>query len=153
DTATSGRHSFTVHAADQAGNTATKTVQYVVGGVVSTVKVTCPASVTFDGSAQTPCSARVTGADGLDEGVAVSYENNVHAGTATATASYAGSAEYLPSSDSATFTIAKAPTTLTLTCPEHVTFDGTAQTPCSARVTGPGGLDAGVPVSYENNLH
>jgi hypothetical protein len=47
----------------------------------------------------------VTGPAGLNESLTVSYSNNVNVGTATASASYAGSANYLPSNDSETFQI------------------------------------------------
>ncbi|HKZ82208.1 MAG TPA: Ig-like domain-containing protein, partial [Anaerolineae bacterium] len=120
----------------------------------STTTVTCPASVTYDGSAQTPCSATVTGPGGLNQALTVSYVNNVNAGTATASASYAESANYLGSSDSENFTIDKAATTTTVTCGAGpFTYDGSVHTPCSAVVTGPGGLSESLTVSYVNNVN
>jgi hypothetical protein len=83
----------------------------------------------------------------------VSYQDNINAGTATANASYAGGANWLPSSDSKTFTIDKAETTTTVTCPVSVTYNGSAQTPCTASVTGPGGLNQTLTVSYEDNIN
>src|SRR5262249_59510957 len=72
----------------------------------STTLVTCPASgVTFNGSAQTPCTANVTGAGGLNQALTVNYSNNTNAGTATADASYGGDTNHKSSSDSKTFTI------------------------------------------------
>jgi hypothetical protein len=53
----------------------------------------------------TPCTASASGAGGLNVGLTVDYINNVLAGTATANASYAGDANHLPSSGSATFVI------------------------------------------------
>jgi hypothetical protein len=55
-----------------------------VGKAASTTTVTCPASVPYNGSAQTPCSATVAGAGGLSLTPTPSYSNNTNAGTATA---------------------------------------------------------------------
>src|SRR4029453_13403430 len=71
----------------------------------STVTVTCPASVTYTGSAQTPCSASATGAGGLAEPLTGPYSTNTNAGTATASASYAGDANHLGNSGSKDFEI------------------------------------------------
>ena len=51
-----------------------------VSQAASTTTVTCPATVTYAGSAQTPCSATVTGAGGLNQSLTVSYSNNTNAG-------------------------------------------------------------------------
>ena len=93
----------------------------------TTTTVTCPASVTYNGSAQTPCSATVTGAGGLSQSVQVTYGNNTNAGTAGASASFAGDANHNGSSDSKTFAIAKANPTITVT-PYNVAYDGLAHT-------------------------
>ena len=65
----------------------------------STVTVTCsPTSVIYNGAAQTPCTATVTGAGGLNQAVTpVTYTNNTNAGTATASATYAGDANHAAS--------------------------------------------------------
>jgi hypothetical protein len=55
--------------------------------------LTCPTDVAFTGAALTPCSASVTGAGGLNQSLSVSYTNNLNAGTASASASYAGDAK------------------------------------------------------------
>jgi hypothetical protein len=83
----------------------------------STVTVTCPASVPYNGTAQAPCSATVTGAGGLNQPLQVTYSNNTNAGTGTATASasFAGNANYSASSGSATFSITPAPQSITFT--------------------------------------
>lgn len=92
----------------------------------TTTAVTCPAGpFTYNGLAQTPCSAVVTGAGGLNQSLAVSYLNNINAGTATAGASYAVSANYLASSDSKNFQIDKANATLNVTGYTGV-YDGSA---------------------------
>jgi len=127
---------------------------FTIDKAVTETTVTCdPASVTYNGSAQTPCTASVTGPGGLDQTLTVLYQNNINAGTATASASYAGGANWLPSSDTKNFTIEKAATTTVVTCPASVTYNGSAQTPCTASVTGPGGLDQTLTVSYQDNVN
>jgi hypothetical protein len=64
--------------------------------------------VTFDGSAQEPCTAAVSGVGGLSQSLTVSYTANTNAGLVTASASYAGDANHNASSGTATFTIEKA---------------------------------------------
>src|SRR5207248_2552065 len=118
----------------------------------STTTVSCPSSVTYTGSALTPCMASVTGVGGLNQSLTVNYANNVNAGTATASASFGGDANHTGSSDSKTFTIAQAGSTTAVSCPASVTYTGAAQTPCSATVTGAGGLNQVLAVSYTNNL-
>ena len=119
----------------------------------STTAVSCPASVTYSGAAQTPCTASVSGSGGLNQSLAPSYLNNVSAGTATASASYAGDANHLGSNDSKNFTIEKAPSTTTVSCPASVTYSGAAQTPCTASVSGAGGLNQSLAPSYLNNVN
>jgi len=64
--------------------------------------------VTYNGSAQTPCSASVTGAGSLSQSLTVNYTNNTAAGTATASASFAGDANHAGSNGSKTFAITYA---------------------------------------------
>jgi hypothetical protein len=118
----------------------------------SATAVVCPASVTFTGAALEPCSASVTGAGGLDQALAVAYQDNVDAGTASADATFGGDANHEPSGGHAGFTVDPAPSEVSLTCPADVPYTGSAQTPCSASVTGAGGLDQGLEVSYANNV-
>jgi hypothetical protein len=134
---------------DDAGSVADRITK-----ATSSTIVTCPASITYDGSAQEPCSATVTGAGGLSESLTVSYSNNTNAGTASASASYPGDANHFGSDDAESFTIDKASSTTTVTCEAgpHV-FTGFTITPCSANVTGAGGLDDPVTVSYSNNTN
>jgi hypothetical protein len=75
------------------------------------------------------------------------------AGTATADASYGGDANHLSSSNSASFTIDKASSTTTVTCPASVIYSGSAQTPCSAAATGAGALNQALTVDYTNNTN
>ena len=127
----------------------------VVSKASTTTEVTCGAGpFTYTGSAQTPCSATVMGAGGLSLTPAPVYANNINAGTATASYTYAESTNHLGSSDSETFTIGQVTTTTTVTCPAGpFTYNGAAQTPCSATVTGAGGLNQSLEVSYGNNIN
>jgi hypothetical protein len=82
----------------------------------------------------------VTGAGGLNQTLSVSYTNNVNAGTATASASYATTDNYLTGNGSTTFTIGKAQASVAVSCTAGpFTYSGSAQTPCSATVTGAAG--------------
>jgi hypothetical protein len=59
---------------------------------------------TYDGTAKTPCSARVTGPGGLDQSPSVSYQGNT-LGTATASASFAETANFKAVQASKTFQV------------------------------------------------
>jgi hypothetical protein len=101
---------------------------YSITQASSTVMVTCGVGpFTYNGSAQTPCSATVTGAGGLSQTLTVNYTNNTNAGTATASASYAGDTNHTANSDSKQFTINKANATITVTG-YNVIWDGNAHT-------------------------
>ena len=108
--------------ASQAGNGNYKPASgvpqaFTIGKAASVTTVTCGAGpFAYTGSAQTPCSASVTGPGGLSLLLSVTYSNNVDAGTATASASYTESSNYLGSSDSKNFTIDKASSTTAMTC-------------------------------------
>lgn len=131
----------------------TRTVTFEITPAPSVVTVTCPATVTYTGDALTPCSATATGAGGLSQLLTVTYGSNTAAGSATAFATYAGDVNHTGSSADTTFGIAKAPVTVAVTCPSSVVFSGAAQTPCTARVTGAGGLSVPAEVAYGANVH
>src|SRR5205823_5515719 len=116
---------------------------FTINKASSVTAVSCPAGVTYNGSAQTPCTATVTGAGGLSQTLTPTYTDNVNVGTATASASFAGDANHTSSSDSKTFQINKA----------GVTYNGAAQTPCTSTVTGAGGLSQTLTVDYTNNIN
>ncbi len=101
-------------------------VAIVISQAPSVTAITCPVSVVYNGSAQTPCSAAVTGA-GLSTTATVVYGNNTNVGTATADASYAGDTNHTSSSDSKTFAITKADPVCTITG-YTVTYDGNPHT-------------------------
>lgn len=126
---------------------------YSIGQAGSTVTVTCTeSSIVYDGNAHTPCSARVTGAGGLDQAVAVSYTDNTNAGTVTASAAYAGDGNHEGSEGSATFEITAAPTSVVVDCaPGSFTYTGDPLEVCTATATGPG-LDMSLTPSYSDNV-
>ena len=82
-------------------------VEIVISQASSTTVVTCPTSVTYDGSPQTPCTAAITGAGGLSLTPTPTHANNTEAGTANASYSYPGDLNHTGSNDSETFTIAQ----------------------------------------------
>jgi VCBS repeat-containing protein len=69
--------------------------------------------VVYTGAAQTVCTATVTGPGGLNQSVPVTYTNNTNAGTANASATYAGNANYSGSTGTGNFAIAKKALTVT----------------------------------------
>ena len=104
--------------------------------------ITCPVSVSYNGAAQTPCTARATGAGGLSQTLTPTYTNNTNAGTATASASFAGDANHAASSNTANFTI--TPVALTATAGSYSgVYDGSAHATapaCAVTGTFTGGL-------------
>jgi hypothetical protein len=98
-----GTASWTFSASDYEPQSGSAAIE--IAPAASAVTVTCPALVPYTGSAQTPCTASVTGAGGLEAPLDVAYEHNV-TGIATASASYPGDRNHEPGSGSATFTIA-----------------------------------------------
>jgi hypothetical protein len=110
---------------------------FQIGQASSSVTVTCnPASVPYNGVAETPCLATVTGAGGLSQTVPVTYTNNTNAGTATAGASYAGDANHTGSSGNlVAFTILPAPVTATAGSYSG-TYDGNTHSTSACKVTG-----------------
>ena len=129
---------------------------FVIDKAPTTTTVTCSGGpYTYTGAAITPsCTAATTGPGGLNQAATVNYSNNTNAGTATASAAYAGTANYLASNGSTNFTIVKAPTTTAVTCTAGpFSYTGAAFTPCSATVTGAGGLSQALTVNYSNNTN
>src|SRR4029078_11070877 len=96
-----------------------------------------PAAAPYSVSRLTPCSATATGAGALSVPVTpVTYTNNTNVGTANASAMYAGDANHNGSTGKPTFAADQAASVTAVNCPSAVTYDGTAQTPCSVSVTG-----------------
>ena len=99
---------FTSTDTNYLGGSATGTL--IIDQASSSVTLTCPSSVPYNGAAQTPCTASVTGAGGLTQSLtsAIAYTNNTAIGTATASASYAGDTNHKASSNTVTFAISGA---------------------------------------------
>ena len=113
-TAANGCTATATFAGDGNHQTSADSRSITITKATSATLVTCPPSVTYTGGAQTPCAANSTGVGGLSQPLAVVYANNVNAGVASATASYAGDGNHAGSSDSKTFIINKASTTTAL---------------------------------------
>ena len=128
-------------------------VEYTIAKAPSTIDITCDSGSVYTGSAIKPCSATVTGVGGLNEGLEVSYTDNVNAGTATAKASWAGDNNHLEAERSTTFEIAKAPSMIDIACDSGSVYTGSEIKPCSATVTGAGDLNKGLEVSYTDNVN
>ncbi len=80
----------------------------------SGVTINCPTSVVFNGSAQTPCTATVTGAGTPGQTATVSYLNdNTDVGTVDVYATFAGDTDHTSSSKTGSFKITPAPVTAT----------------------------------------
>src|SRR5262249_13057619 len=139
---------------DNNHNPSNASTTFTIDKANSVTTVTCPPGpYTYNGSAQEPCSASVTGAGGLNQSLTVNYSDNTDAGIATASASYPGDTNHNRSSDTQPFTIDKGNSVTTVTCPPGpYTYNGSAQEPCSASVTGAGGLNQSLTVNYSNNV-
>lgn len=107
--------------ASQAGNAnydpaADVSQSFNIAKAATTTAVTCAAGpFVYNGSPHTPCFVSVTGPAGLSLTPAPVYADNVNAGTATASYTFAGDDDYLPSTDSENFTIDKANATINVT--------------------------------------
>ncbi len=128
--------------------------RFMITKATSTTTVTCK-PVTYTGLPVQPCWAWVKGAGGLRLIRMPTYKRNINAGVLTATASYAyrGDRNHTGSSDSTKFTISKAASTTTVTCPKSITYTGLPLKPCSVTVTGAGGLSLTPPPIYKNNTN
>ncbi len=112
DTYTGDSWSFT--GAANYKNIASTTITDAISQASSWTTITCPASVVYNGSAQTPCTATATGAGSLSASVSVTYASNANVGTATANATYAGDSNHTGSTATAkTFGITPKSATVT----------------------------------------
>src|ERR1019366_9421177 len=108
-----------VSALNMSGDTLTNfAITYAAGSwsitkATSTVAVSCPPTVAYNGAPQTPCTATVTGAN-LNQAVTpVTYTSNTNVGTVTASATFAGDSNHNSDIGSATFNIIPAAVTAT----------------------------------------
>ncbi len=127
---------------------------FTIDPAESVTEVSCSAGpFTYTGSAIEPCTANVTGAGGLNQALTVDYTDNIDAGTATASASYAGDTNHTASDDSENFTIDPAESVTEVSCSAGpLTYTGSAIEPCTANVTGAGGLNQALTVDYTDNI-
>jgi CSLREA domain-containing protein len=119
------------------------------GLIASTVNINCTPGATYNGAAQTPCTATATGAGGLSQNLTVTYANNIDAGSASASASFAGNSIYGPSSNSVNFTISPATPIVTWPTASPINY---GQTLGASQLTGgsdsaPGGFAWTVPAT------
>ncbi|CAB4959039.1 unannotated protein [freshwater metagenome] len=99
-----------------------------------TLEPTCGIFATTDTAFATPLTGTLA---------AGSYVTHCTGGTSTG---------YNPTSYvNGSFAVNKASSTTTVTCPSSVTYTGTPRTPCSASVTGAGGLSLTPTPTYANN--
>ncbi|MHA6513483.1 hypothetical protein [Tessaracoccus sp. Z1128] len=100
------------------------------------VSILCPTvDPTYTGSPIEPCTGTVTAAGMEPANVALTYRDNVDAGTATVSGSWPGDANHTASSSSVEFTIAPAPVTMTAGSYSGQ-FDGVAHDVGDCAVTG-----------------
>src|SRR6185503_15108714 len=103
-------------------------------------------TITFalNGSAAGTAATDANGAAALT-GVALS---GIDAGSypSGVTATFAGDDLYAAGAGSGALEVARASSSTQVTCPASVVYDGTAQAPCTATVTGAGGLSQSVAV-------
>ena len=122
---------------------ATGTASIIIGQATPTVTVV-PVKVTYDGSPH-GTTAEATGVNGQDLGTAqVTYDIGsapIHAGTFTATGSYAGNNDYIAATGTASIIIGQATPTVTVV-PVKVTYDGNSHG-TTAEATGVNGEDLG----------
>jgi hypothetical protein len=123
---------------------ASGSVEIVLTRAASTTTVTCPDHVTYNGTAQSPCSVSVTGAGNLNLSPAPTYTNNTSAGAATASHTFAGDTNHDGSSDTKNFTIDRAPSTTVLAFEAGPYVYRAIPFSALAQVTGVGGLTQAV---------
>ncbi len=141
DTETNAGHYATTASisGQQNYNDASGTATIDIAKAASTTVVTINGGpFSYIGTAITPAAVSVTGVGGLSLTPTVSYANNINAGTATASYSYAGDANHFGSSDSKTFTINKANAVVSITNYSG-TYDAQSHTG-SVTITGVGGV-------------
>jgi hypothetical protein len=133
--------------------TVTATDQIQITEAPTTTTVSCPASAVYTGSPITPpCTPTTTGPGLNSSSATLSFSSNTNVGTATVAANYPAGGNYLASSGSTTFTITPATTTAKVNCPTSVVYTGSAITPCTGGVTGPGGLSLSLALTYSSNI-
>jgi hypothetical protein len=103
---------------------------WTIAPAATVTTITCPTSVVYNGSAQAPCSATVTGPGPFSQSVPVVYSANTNFGPASVGATFAGDTNHTGSTNSTTFQI--TPLSVTVTAGSYSgVYDGNAH-PLSA---------------------
>jgi hypothetical protein len=137
--------------ANHLGSTGSAIITIIKADSVTAVTVAGGVSFTYD-SLGHPATVAVTGVGGLNLSPAPVYScghvpMDVADSGCTASYNYIGDLNHNPSSDSKTYTIIKASSTTTMGNGFTVVYDGLPHV-VSATVTGVGGLNQSVPVTY-----
>src|SRR5207249_3946796 len=119
----------------------------------STTVVSCPAAAqTYTGAPIEPCTAAATGPGGLNVAVTpVSYTSNTNVGTASASATYGGDANHLGSTGTGSFSIGRAASTTTVSCPAGPSTYRSSALTATVALTGAGGLSLTPAPSYSGD--
>jgi hypothetical protein len=144
-------------AGDANYNTTTGTAAIAISKAPSTTTTVGAGPFTYDTTTHAGGSGTATGAGDLStSATSLTYTGDqVNAGTYYVTAHYAGDANH-SASDGAPVGIAinKATSSVIVTCPTGgTTYTGSVLTPCTATVTGAGGLNQSLAVTYANNVN
>ena len=109
----------------------------VIDIATSSVTLTCPSSVPYSGTAQTPCTAAAVGSGGLNQNLtpAISYSPNTNVGTVTVTVSFAGDTNHTGSSNTTTFAISPVAVTAAASTYTWV-YNGSTENLPACTVTG-----------------
>jgi hypothetical protein len=86
---------------------------WTIAPATTVTNISCPTSVVYNGSAQTPCTATVTGPGPFSQSVPVTYSANTNVGPASASATFTGDANHAGSNNRTTFAITPLPVTIT----------------------------------------
>ena len=125
------------------------TANFTITQATSSVTVTCPPSPqTYTGSAQTPCTASYSTSDAMNGMLTVIYTNNTDAGTAGASATYAGDSNHAGSSGLSSFTISQASSSTTVSSSENPSNYGDSTTYTATVSSGAGTPSSGT-VQFE----
>src|SRR5204863_251789 len=103
----------------------------------------CMASTCVGGSSILASKALTVLAAPVRTTLTVGAASGMYFGTATLTATLVTTSNSAP--------IARATSAVNVDCPVSLLFTGAAQEPCTASVTGAGGLEASLPIDYAGN--
>jgi predicted outer membrane repeat protein len=109
----------------------------------------------YDGSAHAPSACTSSNAGVTCTNSPASVGPGVSSGGVTPIASYVVGlpSDYTLTAQAGTYSITPATSQTIVSCPSNVVYTGAAQTPCTAVVTGVGGLSQSVTVTYTPNAN